>query len=393
MPSAENSRRAGINDYLKVMLRHKQMIVAVTALSFILALAYAVTADKIYRSTARIHAPQQAQGGMSLLIGQLAGGGAGLAGDLLQAGRPADLYAAILKSEAVKDRIIDRFRLMEEYQGESRLALYRLLSQKVKIEVGKKDPLISISVEDKEPKRAAAMANAYVEELGTLALGLNVSGAAQNKEFLEERLATAKGELSRCEEALKSFQSRNKAIAVPEQARATIEGVAQLRGQLAAQEVQLATYERNLTDYNPEVKSTKAAIANLRGQIARLEGQGGASSIPSVGALPGLGQEYARLMREFKIQEVLVELLTKQYEMSKLTEANNVSMLQVVQKARVPDSKVRPQRLLIVVTCTMAGCAAALFLAFLRDYLAQLPAETRELLAALLSLRSARRDG
>ena len=134
------------------------------------------------------------------------------------------------------------------------------------------------------------------------------------------------------------------------------------------------------------MKSTRTAIAHLKAQIAKLEGQGGgASSIPNVGAVPELGQEFGRLMRDFKVQEILVELLTKQYEMTKLTEANDVSTIQVVQKAQVPDYKIKPRRALILVTSTTAGFACALLLAFLLDFLAALPAETKGLLRSLFS--------
>lgn len=384
-PAENNGQTISIIDYLQVIVKYRKMIVGITAVAFILALAYCLTAKKIYSSTTKILAPQQNQGVMSMMLGQMGGGMANLAGDLFQSGKPVDLYAGILKTEALGDKIIDRFRLMEVYEQKTRLEMYRVLIAKVKIEVGKKDGLISITVEDKDPKRAADMANAYVEELEKLTLGLNISGALQNKSFLEDRLSTAKADLARAEDALKSFQSRNKAISVTEQARATIEGVAQLRAQLAAQEVQLATFRRQLTDYSQEVKSSKTSIANLKTQIAKLEGQeAGASSIPNVGAVPELGQEYARLMRDFKIQEILVELLTKQYEMTKLTEANNVSTVQVVQKARIPDRKIKPKRAIIVITCTMAGFAMALFLAFMRDFLVTLPAETKTLLRSLL---------
>jgi len=140
------------------------------------------------------------------------------------------------------------------------------------------------------------------------------------------------------------------------------------------------------------VKTTKTSVANLKAQIAKLEGQAaGASSIPNVGAVPGLGQEYARLMRDFKIQEILVELLTKQYEMTKLTEANNVSTVQIIQKARVPDRKIKPKRAIIVITCTMAGFAMALFLAFMRDFFGTLSAETKNQFYALLVGQKANR--
>jgi uncharacterized protein involved in exopolysaccharide biosynthesis len=383
--TAASGSSGGLNSYLKVIVTYRTMILRISAAAFILSFIYCLAAKKIYSSTARILPPQQDQGVVAMMLGQMSGGMVNLASDLLQSGKPADLYAGVLKTEAIGDRIIDRFSLMQVYDRKTRLETYRVLAEKVKIEVGKKDGLVSITVEDKDPKRAADMANAYAEELGKLMMGLNVTGATQNRGFLENRLAEAKADLVKAEEALKAFQSRNKTISVTDQAKATIEGVAQMRAQLAAQEVQLATYRRQFTDYNQEVKTAKTAIANLKAQIARLEGKSsGASSIPNVGVIPELGQEYARLMREFKIQDILVELLTKQYEMTRLTEANNVSSVQVVQKARVPDRKIKPKRALIVLTCTMAGFACALFLAFVREAVATLPEETRVLLRSLI---------
>jgi uncharacterized protein involved in exopolysaccharide biosynthesis len=119
----------------------------------------------------------------------------------------------------------------------------------------------------------------------------------------------------------------------------------------------------------------KASIADLKGQIARLEGKGGggASAIPSVGSIPSLGQEYLRLMRDFKIQETLVEILTKQFEMTRLKEANDVSGLQVIQQARVPDKKIRPKRSLIVLGSTFAAFFSAVFLSFVLEFMQRMP--------------------
>jgi len=209
-------------------------------------------------------------------------------------------------------------------------------------------------VDDKDPKRAAGMANAYVEELGKLAAGLSMTGAGKNRLFLEKRIAEARADLSRAEDSLKSFQSRNKAISVSDQAQATIAGVAQLRAQLAIKEVELGTLRRQYTDTSQEVKTAKATVANLRAQIGGLEGKGGgSSSIPSVGNMPQLVQEYMRLMREFKIQEAVVEMLTKQYEVSKLSEVKDVTPFQVLQKASVPEKRTKPKRVKFVMLAGM----------------------------------------
>jgi capsule polysaccharide export protein KpsE/RkpR len=332
----------------------------------------------VYSSTAKIIPPQQDGGLISALIGQVGGGLGSLAGDVVGKGSKTDMYVEILKSEAVMDPIIDRFQLMQLYKQDYRQFTYLQLEKNSNIAAGKKSGIISITVDDLDPKRASAMANAYVEELNKLLLRLNVTGSGQNRLFLDERLAGAKGDLAKAEEVLKVFQLKNKALSLEKQAGASIEGIAQLKAQLALQEVQLATFRRQLTDSTPEVKNARASIANLTGQIARLEGAGTGGAIPGVGSMPAIGQEYVRVMREFKTQEVLVELLTKQREVAKLSEANNVAVLQVVQNAKAPDRKSRPSKRKLVMLVTLSALFLSSAFAFLLEGAERMSAEEKE---------------
>jgi len=139
------------------------------------------------------------------------------------------------------------------------------------------------------------------------------------------------------------------------------------------QEVQLAAVRSRFTDTTQDVIDMKSTVADLRGQIAKMEGRGRGSSIPSVGSLPELGQEYVRLMREFKVQEAINELLTKQYEMAKLTEAKDVSTMQIIQKASLPDKKSRPKRATVILVSTFIVGMLSIFAAFVFEYIERLP--------------------
>ena len=360
---------------LGVITKYKKMILMVTCAAALAALLFSLSLTKYYSATAKILPNQQNQSLLSAVSGQM-GGGMSLAGGLLGGAGTSDLFAEMLKSDDIADAVVARFKLMEVYGKELRQDAYRELSKKVSIQTGK-EGIISITVDDREPRRAAEMANALVEEVDRLSAKVNMAQAGQSREFLENRLTKAKADLADAEEKLKGFQARNKALNVPEQARTAIEGVAHLMAQLAAQEVQLATLRSHFTDWNPEVKNAKASIANLKVQIARLEGQGG-GAVPSLGSVPPLGQEYVRLMREFKTQESIVGLLMNQYEMAKLSEANNVSTLQVIQAARVPERKSKPKRAQLVVVVACAGFLLSVIAAFVRERFAAMPAEERE---------------
>ncbi|MRS01633.1 lipopolysaccharide biosynthesis protein [bacterium] len=379
----------GLIDYLAVIFKYRRMIAGISIAAAIISIVYALLLPNIYTARTLVLPAQEDRGMASAMMSQM-GGLASLAiGAGAPLGRPstADLYVSILKSESVKDPIIDRFKLAEVYRKKYRMDLYEMLDRICSITAGKKDGIITITVSDRDPRRAAAMANAFVEELAMLAIHLNAAGAGENRSFLEERLATAKAELAKAEENLKFFQARNKAVQVTAQAEATIKGVAELRAQLAVQEVQLATLRRQFTDSSQEVKNLVTSVGNLRAQIAKLEGAGENSAIPSVGSVPGIGQEYVRLMREFKIQESLVELLAKQYELTKLSEVRDVSPIQVIQVAKVPERKSKPARRNIVITAVLGGLLFSFLLVFVREYIALMPEENRlrwkELLAFL----------
>jgi uncharacterized protein involved in exopolysaccharide biosynthesis len=351
----------------RVVARRGRMILGLTALAFVAAVCSGFLLPSSYLARTLLLPPQEEKGMMNSMLSQM-GGLAILAGGAIGGGSNSDLYLGMLRSETVKDPIIDRFKLGEVYRTKTLTDTYAALDRKVSITAGKKDGIIAIAVEDRDPKRAADIANAFAAELQKLTLTLNMSGAGKNRSFLEERLARAKADLASAETELASFQGKNKTINITEQAKATIEGVARLKAELAAEEIQLSSLRRTLTDSTREVKDLKTTIAKLTSQISRQEGAGGGSSaVPQVGDMPALGEAYLRLMREFKTQENLVELLTKQYEMARFTEAKDVAPFQVLQKAKVPDKRIKPRKGFIIVMSTMTALIFSLLLAFLLE--------------------------
>lgn len=362
-------------DYVEIVARKWRLIVTITVTSAILSAVITLVLPKTYSSTALILPPQQDMNLMGMMLGGNVSGLSSLAGNMLGLGTPADQYASILESNRISDAIIDRFKLMEVYNKRYRLDMYQKLDDLVSIKAGKKDGIISITIEDEEPKRAADIANAYIEELGKLTAEMDMTGGAKNKFFLEKQLAQARADLANAEDAIKKFQSKNKTIDVDEQAKASIMGIAELRGQLSLQEIQLAALSRRFTQNSQEVKDTQTAIARIKSQIAQLEGSGKGGAIPTVGSVPAIGEEYLRLMREFKIKEILVEMLTKQYELAKLTESKNMNNLQIIQQARIPDKKIKPKRTLIVIGVTFISFVISVLWVLFKDYQSKLSEE------------------
>ena len=366
----------GLLDTLQAITRRSRMVFINTIAMAAISGTVCLLLPNIYTAKAMILPSQEDKGLMTALMAQL-GGLTNFAG-AVGGTTTSDLYVSILRSDAVKEPIIERFRLMEVYKNKYRTDTSNDLDKNTAFAVGKKDGIITVAVDDKSPKRAAEMANAYVEELGKLAVRLNAAGAGHNRSFMAERLAESKGKLEQAEENLKLFQSRNKAVQMSAQAEATIKGVADMKAQLALQEVQLATARRQFTESSQEVKTLRTSISNIKAQIAKLEGMGSNSSIPSVGSMPIIGQEHVRLMREFKTQETLVELLTRQYEMARLSEAKDDAPFQVIQKAREPERKSKPHRSLIVFVATFAAFICSIYIAFVLENIEKMPDQHKD---------------
>lgn len=363
-------------ELLRVIVRRKRTIILLCTVAAVLSVAYSLTLPNIYTATAKVLPPQrEAGGGLSALLSQ-AGGLAGLAGGM-GLGGSSDLYIGILKSRSVADEVIKRLDLGNEFKAKTPDETRIALASSIKVQAGK-DGIISVSSDSKDPQKAALLVNTMVEELGRRSVQLNLTKAGSERVFLEKRLDLVKVDLKKAEEELKRFAEQNKAIKVDAQATASIEGIAQIRAHIATSEVQLETLRSFQTDESQEVKNVKAGLAKLRSQLGIMAGSGRSSdAILPVGSVPNLGLEYARRMRELKIQEAIFEQLTKQYEVAKLNEAKDSSSLQVLDEAVAPTKKSKPKRSLIVLLSTVTAFFIGIFWVFIQEYFGKMSSEDR----------------
>jgi uncharacterized protein involved in exopolysaccharide biosynthesis len=364
-------------ELLQVILRRKMFIIKLCVGAAVISIACSLFMPNIYTATAKVLPPQkEGVGGLSALLGQ-AGGLAALAGGSLGGGGSSDLYMGILKSRSVADAVIKRLALDKEFGTKTADETRKTLESVVRIQAGK-DGIISVMADNKSPQLAAKLANAMVDELGRRSVQLNLSKAGAERIFLEKRLELVKADLKKAEEELKQFAEQNKAIKVEAQATASIEGIARLRAEIVSKEVQLESLRSFQTDEAQEVRALQAGIAKLRSQLAVLAGGGRSSdAILNVGSVPNLGLEYARKLRELKIQEAIFEQLTKQYEVAKLTEAKDSSTLQVLDEAIAPSRKSKPQRSMIVMLATVSAFFVSIFVVFIQEYFSRLPVQDR----------------
>jgi uncharacterized protein involved in exopolysaccharide biosynthesis len=364
--AADAEEEVSLLDLLIVLVRRRWLVLWMTVGMILAAGLYCLLWPKQYTASTDILPPQQGSSAGAALMAQLGslGSVASLAGGGLGGLKnPNDLQVALMKSRTVEDAMVDRFHLMDLYHVKRRSDARKKLESRVAIDNGAKDGLITISVTDHDPQRAEQMANAYVEEFKRATSHLAVSEASQRRLFFEEQLAGAKDNLANAEEALKKTEQTTGLIELDSQARAVIASVAQLRAQIAAKEVQIEGERSFATAENPDLRMAEQELAGLKAQLEKTGASSDDLLIPR-GSLQESSLEYVRRLRDVKYYETIFDLLARQYEVAKVDEARQGALVQVVDRAIVPDHKSWPKPTLILPGAAVLGMFLGVVWAF-----------------------------
>ena len=400
-PIASENDEISLLDLLIVLAAKKRMIFWVSAIFALLGIVISLVLPKRYTATVTLLPPQQNSSVSAALASQLGnlGGMAALAGGSLGLKNPNETFVAMLKSRTVEEATIEHFGLMKEYHERYLSLARKAFESHATVDGSGKDGLIHISIEDRDPNRAAELANGYVAQFRTLSQHLAITEASQRRLFFEQQLELAKDNLASAEEAMKVAEQKTGMIQLDSQARALIESADQNKGALPQkgpdgsthvshfdlyllamkevgantapitaflEEVQLQGMQTYASERNAQLVQAQQELNGLRSQLAKLGGSedsgSGGLMLPK-GKVPEAGLEYVRKLRDVKYYEAIFEILARQFEMAKLDEAKQGALIQVVDSAVPPDKRSFPKRALIVVSAVVVGFFIAIFLA------------------------------
>jgi tyrosine-protein kinase Etk/Wzc len=363
-------------DLLQTVVENLRLLVLGPLAVGIAALGISFAIPPIFTAKTQFLPPQQQQSSAAALIQSLGALG-GLAGGAAGIKNPSDQYLAFLKSNTLVDAMVDRFGLMERYKAKMRVDARNRLVASTRASSGK-DGVIRIEVDDEDPKFAADVANAYIEELTKLMGRLAVTEAQQRRVFFEKRVLEAKNDLGEAEKALGA--TGVSASTLKSSPTAAVEVVARLKGAITAQEVKIGSMRGYLSDSAPEIKQALVELATLRNELAKAE-----KNDPAGLGKGRLEDSYIERFRDYKYKETLYELFVKQYELARVDEAREGAVIQVLDPAQPPERKSKPKKALIAVMATLASGFALLLFVFVRQALrnASADAESAEKLARL----------
>jgi capsule polysaccharide export protein KpsE/RkpR len=356
-------------DRFRLLWENRRALLRITAWGLAVATVIAFLIPARYESTTRLMPPDDQSSSplamVAALSGRLPGGLGGMAGDLLGAKTSGALFIGILGSRTVQDDLVQKFDLRKVYSVRDWETARKRLASNTGISEDRKSGLITVTVTDHNPQRAAGMAGEYVVELNSVVNRLSTSSARRERIFLEERLQQVKNELETAEKEFGNFASKNTAIDIKEQAKAMVGAAAALQGEIIAAEAQLEGLKQIYNENNVRVRSLKARLAELQAQLNKIGGKDynqdndkEDSLYPSIRKLPVLGEAYADLYRRTKVQEAVFEILTQQYEVAKVSEAKEIPSVKVLDAPLAPEHKSFPSRLLIMTMGVFLSFAA-----------------------------------
>lgn len=269
---------------------------------------------------------------------------------------PADTYVALLKSRTILDRILDRFDLHRSYGDRYREDSRHRLAKRTAISVSK-EGVITVDVDDRDPARAADIANAYVNELLRLNNRLAITEAQKRRMFFEsqlksshERMRVAEVDLARAGFSADVLKMAPQAI---------LEAVARLKAQITAQEIRIATMRSAYNENHPDLRLARQELLSMRMQLTAMEGTQPATA--------KLSDSYLEKYREYKYQEALLEVIGKQYELAKIDEAKEGGHIQVIDPAVIPERKSGPKSLAWALVGMLVALTFTVVLVVLRD--------------------------
>lgn len=321
-------------ELLAILAERWRLLVAAPVAAGAIALGTTYLITPTYTAKTTFLPPQQQQSSAASALASL-GALSGLAGGAAGIRSPGEQYVALMQSVNVEDRIIEQFKLLDVYEAKFRSQARKRLEEDVRIALGKKDGLISVEVDASSPKLSADIANQYIVELRRLTSELALTEAQQRRVFFETQLKRTKLQLTEAQTSLLS--SGFNAGALKAEPKAAAESYAKLRAEVTAAEVRLQTMRRALADSAPELQQHLALLTALKAEMSKLESSASMHS----------DSDYVGRYREYKYQETLFEMFSRQYEVARLDESREGALLQVVDIATPPEQKSKPRRAFI----------------------------------------------
>ncbi len=372
-----------ILDLLEKLLKWKKLLIINFIILAIVSVVFSLMVPRWFRSSCTVLSPEGDMGGMNIAsmitdalpVGGLLGGGAS---------EEATRFLAIINSRTMMEDVANQFDLQNRFKTKNIELTVKALRKRIAADINEdgtitissmtKTPFLMSKENDDEARKLAHQMTSYlVKKLDQLNIELNGEKATNSRAFIEKRYLQNLSDLNQAEEKLKAFQKETGVIALEEQTLATINTIAELRGKIIAQEIEVEVLNNYVGKNHIDYKRAKSTLDALYEKYGELKNQNPdimqtqKDVLITVDQLPDLGMEYLRLFRDVKMQETIMEFILPQYEHAKIQEQKEIPTLQILDEANLPIKKAKPKRAFLVLFVVFFGMVLSLVFIFFTE--------------------------
>ncbi len=354
------------------LFREWRTVVVVTVATMAAALAVSAILPRSYRAKVVLYPAEGKQSGAQSLLGQnplamLAMGGMGTPN--------RQLIGLVLTSRSIEDSIARRV-------GEPRRA---------KVETTRQDGSIIVNIYDRDPVKAARIANLYPVLANASISRIGVEAAERRRVTLDAQLEGARQRMNAAEERLTRFlRDQQGGPELAAQAAATLQAAAELQREVGQLEIRVAQLRRSSTPENPTLRAAIADLAARRSQLQRLASSGAGPALPSFQRSSELKVAGVREMREAQEAQQIYTGLRAQLLGAEMDVAQDLPAISVLDPALVPEEPDALSWPLVVALSALLGLALGCGVVLLRASLrhARETAHDREVFSAYDQFRT-----
>jgi len=342
---------------LGMLFRWRRFILGVTGGMAVVAVVVSLLLPDWYLASSRLLLPEGNSGGLSsALLGDLSSAAASLLGG---GGGDYSRYLAILSSRSMYKSLVDSFELIHVYEDEDSETPLKdaieTLSDNVEFVIDDEYEFLSVEVYDKDPRRAAAMANFFVRRLDEINNRLSAQTAGLFRAYVERRYGEAQHTRSTLLDSLQAFQQHYGVFDMEAQTQAYFTQLAEMRANTLQLEIQHEALRDQLGPNNPQVRNLDDLIRAANGKYQdALNGREQVLPISRKDA-PAAFRHYLDFMLDKTIQEKTLEIIAPLLEQSRFEEQRQSEAVQVLDPAVPPVLKAKPRRSIICIVATLSA--------------------------------------
>ena len=312
----------------------------------------------------------------------------GVSGLVSSGSTPSAVFQAVLKSNELAMDVLNRydyFSIMGINQ-DSKKKTAKSFAGQLSVTSSKTDSTITVNIQSKDPIFAADMANSYVKALDRYNQTNTFTSARYLREYIEKRLYEADKELDIAQQELRDFQEKNKAVSISDQAKATLEVLADMEAQRVAIEVEKAAKEKFYKGPHREIEQLEAQMEALQKNIDRLT-YSEETSVPietekgrvefyiPLSRIPALNFDESKLLLKVKAKTGVVTMLTTQLEQARLEEAKDIPTINYLEWAGPPEKPVKPRIKMNIILGFIVALFLGIFIIFFMEFIQRMDQE------------------